>query len=105
VDEPTSTYSMAGRIKFLDGARRLARDHGPLGVQFFLVERQYTPETRTWPDDLRDEWLDMLGRMKGFGGLIWMEYRRVVDADDVVGGPGTDPNLASRTMALWGRDR
>jgi hypothetical protein len=103
VDEPTSTYSMAGRIKFREDARSLARDHGSLGVRFFVVERQYAPETRAWLDGLHDERLDDLGRrMKGYGGLIWLEYGRVVDADQSVGAPGTDPNLAGRTRALWG---
>jgi hypothetical protein len=106
IDEPTSTYSAAGRIKFLEDARLLARDHGPLGVRFFVVERQYAPETRAWLDGLSDERLDLLGRrMKGYGGLIWMESGRVVEADDSVGGPGTDPNLAGRTLTLWAHGR
>lgn len=106
VDEPTSTYSAAGRVKFLDDARSLARDHGSLGVRFFVVERQYAPETRAWLDGLRDERLELLGRrMRGYGGLIWLEDGRVVDADDAVGGPGTDPNLTGRTLALWGGRR
>ncbi len=40
VDEPTSTYSAAGRIRFLEDARRMAREHDSLGVRFFVVERQ-----------------------------------------------------------------
>jgi hypothetical protein len=106
VNAPTRSISAAGRVRFLEAARSLAREHGSLGVRFFVVERQYAPEARAWLDGLRDERLDLLGRrMKGFGGLIWMESGRVVDADDAVGGPGTDPNSASRTLALWGRDR
>lgn len=101
VDEPTSTYSAATRVRFLEDARRLARDHGALGVRFFVVERQYTPETRVWLDGLRDERLDLLGRrMRGSGGLIWVESGRVVEADDSVGGPGTDPNLVGRRAVM-----
>jgi hypothetical protein len=106
VDEPTSTYSAAGHKKFLDDARSLARDHAALGVRFFVVERQYAPETVAWLDGLRDERLEPLGRrMKGYGGLVWLEYGRVVDADVLVGAPDTDPNLAERTRALWGGGR
>ena len=64
-------------------------------MRFFVVERQYAPEMRAWLDGLHDERLGR--RMKGYGALIWLDRGRVVDADDSVGGPGTDPNLAGRT--------
>jgi hypothetical protein len=104
VDEPISIYSALGRVRFLEGARRLASTHGRLGVRFFVVERQNAPETIAWLDSLRDERVFELGRrMKGYGGLLWLEYGRLVAADAWVGAPDTDPDLVGRTLALWRR--
>lgn len=102
VDEPTSTYSAVGRIKFLDAAKQFTRNRKLRRVQFFVVEQQYAPETRVWMDSLGDDRLEFLGRrMKGYGGVIWLEFGRVVEADDAVGRPNTDPEVEARSLALW----
>ncbi len=52
VDEPTSTYSAAGRIKFPEDARGLARERGALGVRFDAATRGRIPQPRNSPGSM-----------------------------------------------------
>ena len=106
VDEPVSTFSARGRLRFLAAGKRLAHDHGSLRVRFFMIEREFAEDTRAWLDGLRDERVDSMGRnrrMRGYGGLIWLEHGRVVDADDRGGYNLSDSDMEERTLALWNR--
>ncbi len=52
LDRPTSTYSAAGRIKFPEDARGLARERGALGVRFDAATRGRIPQPRNSPGSM-----------------------------------------------------
>ena len=97
-------YAAKGRLDFLAAARRLTRDHGRLGVRFFVVEREHAPETRAWLNRLGDPRLDRLGwGMRGYGAAIWLEFGRVADVITAIVWPTRDvnPDIVGQTLALW----
>lgn len=105
IDEPTSTFAAAGRFKFVAVVTRLARQRSEPRIRFFVLEQEYADETRAWLDGLRDERVEVLGRrMRGYGGVLWLESGRIVDADPNGGHFLTEQQMEERTERLWKRE-
>jgi hypothetical protein len=97
-----STYSVRGRQRFEETARRLVRDHPNAGIQFFVIENEADKGAEAWAESFRDERLAMLGHL-GWGWLLWLEHGRIREVDPFSANFRDEQRVDSikQTLSLW----